>query len=99
VNWVKLLRVVGPKVLATIPATKKYAPLIIEGIATAEELAEDDPAQKPNKKKIAKEMVSLAAKGANSFNPAKLYDPRKAVEAADKSIDIVVKAVNEQYKK
>jgi hypothetical protein len=99
VSFVRVLKIIGPAVLSAIPATKKYAPLIIEGIATAEELAENDPVQKPNKKEIAKQMVSITTELTNKISKTDSYDPGEAVEIADSSIDIVVKAVNEYRRK
>lgn len=90
-NWIDALKIVGPLVLATVPGAAPFVPLILKGI----EVAEESKVPGAKKKETAKDIVGLAANVINTVTKIPAVDPHLAVNIADQSIDLVIKATNE----
>lgn len=87
-KWLEVLKAIGPTILAFTPAAP-LMPVIIEGIALAEQLP---GASGPQKKAVVLKLVEKAEQGASAMGK-----PPKAgswVSLADNGIDTVVGAVN-----
>jgi hypothetical protein len=90
-SWLKLLFQVGPMILGGIPATARYAPIIVDAVATAEQLATASGAEK---KKHALELVDVGVAAINASTTEHKVDPDVARTIAALAIDPLVTTVN-----
>lgn len=89
-DWIKILKILGPAIMAVVPGGLVFAPLVIAGI----EIAEETQKAGAEKKAIAKDAVKLAAEAANVVAKKEVVNPAEAVKVADDTIDAVVGATN-----
>ncbi len=89
-DWLKVLKVIGPAVLAIVPGVGPFIPLIIAGI----ELAEESGKPGVEKKQIAKDIVKLGMVAANQVAKKEIVKPEEAVKVADDTIDAIVGVTN-----
>lgn len=94
-DWIKILKIIGPAIMAVVPGGLAFAPLVIAGI----ELAEETQKAGAEKKEIAKDAVKLGAEAANAVAKksgidTEVINPNAAVQVADDTIDAVVGATN-----
>ena len=94
-KWIDALKMIGPVVLATIPQTQPYAPLILKGIEVADDLA----APGAKKKEAALDIIRLGAQIANTATKSNAINADHAVLVASGAIDLVVRAANELHDK
>lgn len=93
-KWIDALKIVGPIVLSTIPATAPFAPFILKGIEVAEEMA----APGAVKKESAKDIVALGVGVLNQVKGTEVVNVEAAQQIAHDAIDQVVKATNAFHK-
>lgn len=89
-NWIKVLKILGPAILMVVPGARPFISLIVAGMQLAEESGE--PGAK--KKEIAKEAVKLGAEAANTVAKKEVLNPIEAVMVADNTIDAIVSVTN-----
>lgn len=89
-NWLNVLKVLGPAILAVVPGAQPIIPLIVAGIQVAEMSGE--PGAK--KKQIAMEAVKAGVASANTVAKREVISVDEAAQLADNTIDAVVGAVN-----
>lgn len=89
-NWIDVLKIMGPAVLAMNPRTAELAPIIVAGINVAEET------RKPgaDKRRIARDAVKVGADAANSIAKRTVVPPDYAVAAYDHSVDTIIAVTN-----
>lgn len=88
-DWLKVLKILGPAILAVVPGAAPFIPLIMAGM----ELAEETGRPGVEKKAIAKEAVKVGAEGVNLIAKKEIVNPTEAVQVADDTIDAVVGSV------
>lgn len=89
-DWLKVLKILGPAIMAVVPGALPFVPLVMAGI----ELAEETGKPGAEKKEIAKEAVKLGAETANAVAHREVVNAAEAVAVADNTIDAVVGTVN-----
>ena len=92
-DWKRIVKMIGPAILAMNPATAPFAPIVIEGIVQAEGLFTKGSDKKAH-------VVALTKAAAESYNvKAKSKINVTAVTAAaSSSVDAVVAVANIQSK-
>jgi len=91
-NWLDLLKVLGPAIVATtVPGGALLAPLIIQGIQEAEGLK---GATGPEKKAHVVGLVRAGITTANLVAKKDVLSPTESVATVSAAIDAVVGAVN-----
>lgn len=94
-NWLEILKVVGPAALGVLAKSPDIVMLIVHAIGVAEGLK---GASGPEKKTKAIELVKDGAAIANAATQKTVIDPDEAAAIADSGIDAVVGAVNAVHK-
>lgn len=90
-TWLKVLFRVGPMILGGFHATARYAPIIVDAVATAEALT---TATGPEKKKKALELVDVGVAAINASTTEHKVDPDIARTIAALAIDPLVTTTN-----
>jgi hypothetical protein len=90
-TWLRVLFRVGPMVLGGFHATARYAPIIVDAVATAEAMA---AATGPEKKKRALELVDVGVAAINAATTEHKVDPGVARTIAALAIDPLVTTTN-----
>lgn len=95
-KWLELLKQIGPIIVAaTVPGGAILAPIIVSGIATAEQIP---GASGPEKKQHVIELATAAAQGINAAAGKPVIDPVTVQQVAGSAIDTVVGSVNLAHK-
>lgn len=89
-NWIELLKILGPAVLSLDPKTAKYVPIVIGGIQIAEKTGKPGA----DKRAIALESVILAGTVINTVKGVGTVDLVELGQVAEASIDTVVSVTN-----
>ena len=90
-NWKDILKIMGPAVMAVVPGAQPFIPLVVAGIAAAEESGQPGA----DKRAIAKKVTKLGADAVNLAGKGKVHlDPVEADQVADDVIDAIVGVTN-----
>lgn len=89
-NWIKVLKIVGPAILAVVPGGLVLAPLVIAGIEVAEMTGKSSAV----KKEIALNTVKAGVEAANIIAKKEVVNSIEAVMVANNTIDAIVGATN-----
>lgn len=90
-TWLKVLFRVGPMILGGFHATARYAPIIVDAVAAAEQMAD---ASGPDKKKKALDLVDVGVAAINAATTDRKVDPDVARTIAALAIDPLVTTTN-----
>lgn len=90
-DWLKVLELYGPMILAGIPQTQKIAPMVTQAIAAAEEM---HTATGMQKKEHALTLVREGVLGLNAAAGKTVVDPEEIVHGVSSGIDTTVHVVN-----
>lgn len=89
-NWLDLVKVVVPMILAETPAAP-IAPFIAIGISAAEQIP---GATGPQKLEVAKQLANIGVAAANAQAGKELINPSLVNETADNSIKTIISVMN-----
>lgn len=90
-TWLKVLFQVGPMILGGFHATARYAPIILDGVATAEQMV---GASGQEKKQKALELVDVGVAAINATTTEHKVDPDVARTIAALAIDPLITTTN-----